>query len=252
MRASLATPMSAPSPAVQVPLMDAPAGASLHVIRPGSIDYACALAWQREAAAAVRTGERPETLFLLTHPPVITMGRRATGEHVLFTKDELAARGVELVKTDRGGDVTFHGPGQIVGYPILDLRRRGLGAHTYLRFLERTLIAVLNSYGIEAFTDPACTGVWTPQGKIVAMGIRVSGGVSLHGFALNVRTDLRYFGMIVPCGIQGRAVATMEQCLGRPFSDADTNDVMDRLEAAFRAAPSCQTQTPQPVPETHQ
>lgn len=230
------------SPAVD-PLEPAPPGARLHVVRPGEVGYARALAWQREAAAAVRSGERPETLFLLTHPPVITMGRRATGEHVLFSKDDLAARGVELVETDRGGDVTFHGPGQIVGYPILDLRRRGLGAHTYLRFLERTIIGVLATYGIEGFTDPEYTGVWTKQGKITAMGIRVSGGVSLHGFALNVRTDLRYFGMIVPCGIQGRAVATMEQCLDRELGAAETLEVMDRLEAAFRA--SC----PGPVAE---
>ena len=105
--------------------------------------YADALARQRAAAEALRAGTGPETLFLLTHPPVVTMGRRATEDHVLFSREELAARGVEVVETDRGGDVTFHGPGQVVGYPILDLRRRGLGAHTYLRFLEETLIGVL-------------------------------------------------------------------------------------------------------------
>lgn len=204
----------------------------LRVVRPGRVGYAEALAWQREAADALRNGSGPETLFLLTHPPVVTMGRRATEDHVLFSREDLAARGVEVVETDRGGDVTFHGPGQVVGYPILDLRRRGLGAHTYLRFLEDRLIFVLAGYGIDAFRDPVHTGVWTMHGKIAAMGIRVSAGVSLHGFALNVMTDLSYFGLIVPCGIQGRAVASMQQVLGRPV---DVEEVMDRLAAAFAA-----------------
>ena len=210
-----------------------PAAGSLRVVRPGVVGYAEALAAQRAAADGVRARTGPETLFLLEHQPVVTMGRRSTGDHVLLSKDALAARGVELVESDRGGDVTFHGPGQIVGYPILDLRRRGLGAHTYLRFLEERLIGVLATYGIEGFRDPAYTGVWTSHGKIVAMGIRVSAGVSLHGFALNVNTDLRYFGLIVPCGIQGRAVASMDRILGRAL---DLGEVMDRIETSFRAA----------------
>src|SRR5262245_28961449 len=208
----------------------------LRVVRPGRVGYADALAMQREAASALRAGLAPETLFLLTHPPVVTMGRRATEDHVLFSREELAARGVEVVETDRGGDVTFHGPGQVVGYPILDLRKRGLGPHTHLRFLESTLIGVLAGYGIDAFRDPQHTGVWTAQGKIAAMGIRVSAGVSLHGFALNANTDLAYFGLIVPCGIQGRAVASMQQILGRVV---DVDELMDRIAAAFEsAAPS--------------
>lgn len=214
----------------------------LRVVRPGVVGYADALARQRAAADAVRAGTGPETLFLLEHAPVVTMGRRATMDHVLLSPDALAARGVELVETDRGGDVTFHGPGQIVGYPILDLRRRGLGPHTYLRFLEEVLIEVLATYGIEGFRDPAYTGVWTQQGKIAAMGIRVSAGVSLHGFALNVNTDLRYFGLIVPCGIQGRAVAGMDRILGRTLA---IGEVMDRVEAAFRArSPAASTPVP--------
>lgn len=203
---------------------------TLRVVRPGRVGYAEALAAQRAAADAVRSGSGPETLFLLVHPPVVTMGRRATEKNVLLSREELALRGVEIVETDRGGDVTFHGPGQVVGYPILDLRRRGLGPHTYLRFLEGKLIDVLAGYGVEAFRDPEYTGVWTKAGKIAAMGIRVSAGVSLHGFALNVNTDLAYFGLIVPCGIRGRGVATMEQVLGRPV---DLEEVMDRLAAAF-------------------
>ncbi|MCE9636812.1 MAG: lipoyl(octanoyl) transferase LipB [Planctomycetes bacterium] len=205
---------------------------ALRVVRPGIVGYAEALQTQRDTAAGVRAGTVPETLFLLQHRPVVTMGRRATGDHVLLSREALLERGVDLVETDRGGDVTFHGPGQIVGYPILDLRRRGLGPHTYLRFLEAVLIDVLATYGIRGFRDPAYTGVWTEQGKIAAMGIRVSGGVSLHGFALNVNTDLRYFGLIVPCGIQGRSVAGMDRILGRPL---DLDEVMDRIETAFRA-----------------
>ena len=221
---------------------DPTAAQDLRVVRPGRVGYAEALAWQREAADALRNGSGPETLFLLTHPPVVTMGRRATEDHVLFSREDLAARGVEVVETDRGGDVTFHGPGQVVGYPILDLRRRGLGAHTYLRFLEERLIVVLAGYGIDAFRDPLHTGVWTKQGKIAAMGIRVSAGVSLHGFALNVMTDLAYFGLIVPCGIQGRAVASMQQVLGRPV---DVEEVMDRLAAAFAAPEPSREQPPE-------
>ena len=217
----------------------APVAPGLHVVRPGRVGYAQALACQREAAEALRAGRGPETLFLLTHPPVVTMGRRATEEHVLFSREDLAARGVEVVETDRGGDVTFHGPGQVVGYPILDLRKRGLGAHTYLRFLERILIGVLATYDIEAFCDPVHTGVWTTSGKIAAMGIRVSAGVSLHGFALNANTDLAYFGLIVPCGIQGRAVASMQQILGRPV---DMEELMDRIAAAFEATAPAEVQ----------
>jgi lipoate-protein ligase B len=211
-----------------------PAGAPapLVVVRPGRIGYAEALSLQRAAASALRSGAGPETLYLLEHAPVVTMGRRATADHLLLSPEEMAARGVELVETDRGGDVTFHGPGQVVGYPILDLRRRRLGAHTYLRFLEEVLIGVLATYGIRGFRDPEHTGVWTDAGKIAAMGIRVSGGVSLHGFALNVTTDLGWFGMIVPCGIRGRAVASMDRVLGREVA---IEGVMDRLAEAFAA-----------------
>jgi lipoate-protein ligase B len=212
--------------------------AELRVVRAGRVGYAQALAWQRQTADAVRDGREPETLFLLQHPPVVTMGRRATEDHVLFSREDLAARGVEVVETDRGGDVTFHGPGQLVGYPILDLRRRGLGAHTYLRFLEEKLIEVLATYGIRAYRDPQHTGVWTDAGKIAAMGIRVSAGVSLHGFALNANTDLAYFGLIVPCGIEGRAVASMQEILGRPV---DLDELMDRIAAAFAAPRAAET-----------
>lgn len=207
----------------------------LRVVRPGTVGYADALGWQRTAAKQVRDGEEPETLFLLQHAPVVTMGRRAkTDDNLRWSRDELEERGVEVVETDRGGDVTFHGPGQLVGYPILDLRLRRLGPHTYLRFMEGLLIDVLSEYGITAHREPEYTGVWTERGKIAAMGIRVSAGVSLHGFALNVNTDLSFFDLIVPCGIQGRSVTSMQDHLER---ELDLPEVMDRIERAFRNAP---------------
>lgn len=224
--------MPTPSPsATGRPRVSAP---GFDIVRPGEIGYLDALARQRRRAERVRKGESPETLFLLTHPPVVTLGRRAkTDENLRHAREDYETLGIEVVETDRGGDVTFHGPGQVVGYPILDLRYRGLGPHTYLRFLEDVLIGVLGKFGIEAFRDADHTGVWTEVGKIAAMGIRVSAGVTLHGFALNVNTDLRYFDMIVPCGISGRSVASMQGLLGR---ELDLEFVMDRIGSAFRAA----------------
>ncbi len=210
-----------------------PAAATLRVVRPGRVSYTEALGLQRAAAAALRDGSGPETLFLLEHEPVVTLGRRARDDgHLLLPREEFARRGVLVVETDRGGDVTYHGPGQIVGYPIFDLRRRRSGPREHLRHLEQVLIDVLRSeYALDAFRDPEHTGVWTRAGKIAAMGIRVSGGVSLHGFALNVAPELPGFGMIVPCGIQGRAVASMAELLG---TTPPLEQVMDHLEDAFR------------------
>ncbi len=213
-----------------------PAVAPLRIVRPGSVSYRDAWEMQREAARALRADEGPETLFLLQHPPVVTLGRRARDDgHLLVPREELEKRGFEVVDTDRGGDVTFHGPGQIVGYPILDLRKRRSGPRGHLQFMEEVLLHVLATYGIRAFRDPEHTGVWTEQGKIVAMGIRVSAGISLHGFALNVAAELQGFGMIVPCGIDGRAVASMTGMLGEA---PDIDDVMDRIAETFRTAPS--------------
>jgi lipoate-protein ligase B len=210
-----------------------PPATALQVVRPGRIGYADALARQRAAADALRAGTGPEVLFLLEHPPVVTLGRRAKDDgHLLLSREQLESRGFEVVETDRGGDVTYHGPGQIVGYPIFDLRRRRSGPRAHLHYMEEVLIGVLTEhYGIDAFRDPDHTGVWTPLGKIAAMGIRVSNGVSLHGFALNVERDLAGFGVIVPCGIQGRAVATMAGALGEA---PPMDEVMDHLEEAFR------------------
>lgn len=212
-----------------------PLGAALRVVRPGRTGYAAALDLQHRAADALRDGTGPETLFLLEHSRVVTLGRRArTDANLRLTREALAARGVEVVETDRGGDVTYHGPGQLVGYPILDLRRRGLGARSHLHQMEECLIRALAQFGVTGFRDPDYVGVWTDAGKIAAMGIRVSAGITTHGFALNVNTDLDDFGLIVPCGITNRPVASLSRIVAREVPLAD---VMDSVEAQFRAAP---------------
>jgi lipoyl(octanoyl) transferase len=211
----------------------APSDTGLEIVRPGRVSYARALQRQRETADRLRRGEGPETLFLLEHPPTVTLGRRAkTDDNLRLSRAAYTERGITVVETDRGGDVTFHGPGQVIGYPILDLRRRRSGPRAHLHFMEEVLIRALGRFAIEAFRDDEHIGVWTKEGKIAAMGIRVSAGVSLHGFALNVAADLDSFGLIVPCGIVGRPVASMHRVLGEPV---ELGDVMDAIEEEFRA-----------------
>lgn len=180
----------------------------------GSVPYRDAWDLQRELVEDVRAGRRPDTVLLLEHPHVFTMGRRAVLEHVLWDEAERARRGADLVWCDRGGDVTYHGPGQLVGYPILDLRRHGGDVLAYLRRLEETLIAYLAGLGIDAWRVPDFTGVWTDAGKVAAIGVKLTETVVSHGFALNLATDLAYFGGIVPCGIQDKAVTSVEALLG--------------------------------------
>jgi lipoate-protein ligase B len=175
-------------------------------------------------------GEIPDTLLLLEHPPVITLGRAGSADHLLRTEAQLAAGGVELVASDRGGDITFHGPGQVVGYAIVDLAPRGRDLHRYLRDLESVVIRALEEFGIRAGRAEGLTGVWVAEAKVAAIGIRVSRWIAHHGFALNVRTDLSYFDLIVPCGIRGRTVTSMEALLGGPV---DREEVEDALARAF-------------------
>ncbi len=187
----------------------------------GRVEYVQALEIQRQSLRTLALGERQDTLLLLEHPHVFTMGRRATIEHVLWDDDERRARSVDLIWTDRGGDVTYHGPGQLVAYLIADLERLGRDVLSYLRGLEQTVIRLLSELGIDAHVDPPLTGVWTAQGKIAAIGVRASGSKVSHGLALNVRCDLDYFTGIVPCGLQDKKVTsilelgqsvTVEQC----------------------------------------
>jgi lipoyl(octanoyl) transferase len=195
----------------------------INLLHLGRISYAEGLAIQQQVVAARKADLIADTLLLLEHPPVLTLGRNAHRSNVLASDELLAQRGVELHEINRGGDVTYHGPGQLVGYPIIDLRgdlpgKKGphLGPVDYVRLLEEVLIRVCNEYGVMAQRICKLTGVWTiaggsvPEKKIAAIGVHVSQGVTSHGFALNVTTDLRDFQWIVPCGITDRGVTSLE------------------------------------------
>jgi len=195
----------------------------IHLISLGRVSYAEGLRAQERVVAARKAGTIGDTLLLMEHPPVLTLGRNSGRGHVLLSDAELARRGVELHETNRGGDVTYHGPGQLVGYPIFDLRgdlpgKRGphLGPVEFVRLLEEVLIRTCGEFGVQAQRICKRTGVWTIAGgsvlekKIAAIGVHVSQGVTSHGFALNVTTDLRDFQWIVPCGIADREVTSLE------------------------------------------
>ena len=189
--------------------------------RLGRIEYERALRWQRVTSGALLEGRGGEALALLEHDPVFTFGARADRRHLLTPVAELEARGATVIDVDRGGDVTFHGPGQLVAYPILHLRRRGLRAADYVRALERILISTLERFGVAGERVPGRPGVWADRAKIAAVGVRIERGVSRHGVALNVATDLGWFDAIVPCGIADAEVTSMERALGEaPALDA--------------------------------
>ena len=168
-----------------------------------------------------------ESLILLEHPPTYTFGVRGKHEHLLTSVEHLRVRGADVVQTDRGGDVTFHGPGQIVGYPILNIRARGIGPATYVCTLEKAIIAALAIFGIHSERVDGRRGVWTRDGKIAAIGVRVSRGVTTHGFALNVNTDLDWFAHIIPCGLPDITVTSMQQIAGREFEMRDVEDALN-------------------------
>lgn len=187
------------------------------MVQLGQVEYGTALELQRSLVALRKEGRIADTLLLLEHPPVITLGRNADRSNVLASDELLKQRGVELFECDRGGDVTYHGPGQLVGYPIFDLRgfEPKLGAVAFVRRVEEALIRTCADFGIEAERVAGRTGVWTRGGKIAAIGVHISRGVTSHGFALNVSTDLEAFQLIVPCGISDKPVTSMAQELGR-------------------------------------
>ena len=188
----------------------------------GSIPYLSGVELQQDFVDRRRRNVAPDQLFLLEHPHVITMGSASDPEHVLAGPAEREALELELAQSGRGGDVTYHGPGQLVGYPILDLSPDRKDIHRYLRDLEETLILALGIWGIRGERIPGQTGVWTREGKLAAIGVRVSSRwITSHGFALNVNTDLRYFGTIVPCGIPGSRVTSMETILGKRMEIAE-------------------------------
>jgi lipoyl(octanoyl) transferase len=189
---------------------------ALEVRRLGRISYQSGLDLQDELVGLRREGKIPDQLLLLEHPHVITLGTSSQEEHVLLTRAEREDLGIQLFQVGRGGDATYHGPGQLVGYPVLSLAPDRRDLHRYLRDLEEVLLLTLRHFGIPGRREEGLTGVWVPEGKLAAIGVRVSSGwITSHGFALNVNPDLTYFSSIVPCGIQDRPVASMASVLGR-------------------------------------
>lgn len=200
------------------------------VVRLGLTPYRDALVMQERLAAARLTQAVPDALVLLEHLPVYTLGRGGLTSHLLLGEQALAERGIEVFRISRGGDVTFHGPGQLVGYPILDLRPRKRDVHLYIRNLEEVLIRALAHFAITAHRAKRLTGVWADERKVAAIGVRVAKWITSHGFALNVNTDLSYFQNIIPCGITDKAVTSMQELLGRKVS---LSQVMEQVECAF-------------------
>jgi lipoyl(octanoyl) transferase len=200
----------------------ATAARAVEVRRLGLITYGDALELQAELVKQRRAAEIPDTLLLLEHPHVITLGSGSHDENVLVSPRERAERGIELFDTGRGGDVTYHGPGQLVGYPIFDLKPDRQDLHRYLRDIEEALIGVLADFGLRGRRKEGLTGVWVDDRKLAAIGVRVSSGwITSHGFALNVTTDLSFFGTIIPCGIRDHGVASLATELGRPVRMAE-------------------------------
>jgi lipoyl(octanoyl) transferase len=194
--------------------------------RLGVVPYAEALVLQKQLVEERRQGRIGDVLLLVEHPHVLTLGVRGDGgrSHILASDDVLASRGVEVFETGRGGDITYHGPGQIVGYPIIDLKPDRCDVHRYVRDLEEVLIRVAADYGIQAERVRGLTGVWVRGEKVAAIGVRIARWVTSHGFALNVSTDLDYFNLIVPCGIADRGVTSLSRLLDRPVNRADVED----------------------------
>ncbi len=192
----------------------------------GVVGYAEGVELQRALVAQRTAGEIDDTLLLLEHPHVLTLGVKAgeSRQHVLATPERLATLGVELHETGRGGDVTYHGPGQIVGYPIIDLKPDRCDVHHYVRDLEEVMIRVAAEYGFQAGRFPGLTGAWVGAEKIGAIGVRIQRWVTSHGFAFNVNTDLDFFRLIVPCGISDRGVTSLRRLTGRAIPIPEVED----------------------------
>jgi lipoyl(octanoyl) transferase len=208
---------------------------TLEVRRLGVVPYGEALALQRALVEERRAGNVPDLLLLLQHPPVITLGVRGDGgrSHIVATPERLRELGIAVHETGRGGDVTYHGPGQIVGYPILDLKPDRCDVHRYVRDVEEVMIRACADYGVEATRIPGLTGTWVSRhgsdaAKIGAIGIRISRWITSHGFAFNVSTNLEHFKLIVPCGIDDSSVTSLEQATGRAMALRDVEDALIR------------------------
>jgi lipoyl(octanoyl) transferase len=211
---------------------------TLDVIRPGRVAYPDGLQMQEDRVAAVRAGEAPEALFLLEHDPVLTLGRNAHAENIVAGPDLLAEKGITVHECGRGGDVTYHGPGQLVGYPIVDLAPDRKDVWKYVRGLEEAILRTLARFDVEGDRIPGLTGVWVGDEKVAAIGVRISRWITSHGFALNVTTDLTHFDTIVPCGIRDHGVTSLERLLGTPPSmDAVGDAFVEEFCALFERRP---------------
>jgi lipoyl(octanoyl) transferase len=208
-------------------------------VRVGQVPYEDARAAQKRLEAARQAGEVPDLLLLLEHPPVYTRGRRSTPDELPMGEDWYRMQGIEVTDTDRGGRVTYHGPGQLVGYPIVSLRPYGDDVHEYLRRIEQVMIAALAEWHVEAELVDGLTGVWTPERrKIASIGVHVNRGVTTHGFAINVNNDLQPFEWIVPCGIEACRMTSMTRELGAEQDlDAFATTVRDRFGEVYDRAP---------------
>src|SRR6187431_1047415 len=200
----------------------------LQVTRLGRVDYEAALAMQKETERAVQNHTQPDTLLLLEHPHTLTIGRRGDNSGILSSPEALAERGVTVFETNRGGKITYHGLGQLVGYPIINLSPDREDVHRFVRDLEEVLIRTMSDFGIEAFRIKGLTGVHTTKGKVAAIGVHIARWVTTHGFALNVNTDLSFFDLIIAC--EGEPVTSMHELLGR---ELELSEVEDRIIVHF-------------------
>jgi lipoyl(octanoyl) transferase len=203
-------------------------GRGVNVRRLGRVSYADGLALQQKLVEERRSGAIGDQLLLLEHPAVITLGVKVRNDrtHVLATPQRLSELGIEVHDTGRGGDVTYHGPGQVVGYPILDLRPDRCDVHAYVRDLEEVLIRAARTFGIEAGRVNGLTGIWVGSEKLAAIGVRISRWITSHGFAFNVNTDLSHFNLIIPCGITDRGVTSLQKLLGRSVAISEVEEAL--------------------------
>ena len=211
----------------------------LVTVLPGITGYPEGLSLQRRLLALRQENQIPDILLLLEHPPVLTLGKNANDTHILLPPEVLAARGIQIYQTERGGNVTYHGPGQIVGYPIINLKENGTGVKEYVAVLEELFIDFLaKEYAINAYRDPEHRGVWIGDNKITAIGVAVKRWVTMHGFAFNVNTNLEHFKVINPCGIIGRGVTSLQAILGKPLEmEVVRRQVMEYFCRAMKKKP---------------
>ncbi|MEO8092435.1 MAG: lipoyl(octanoyl) transferase LipB [bacterium] len=212
--------------------------AEVWVIRSGQVPYSEARQAQKELESARHAGEVPDVLLLLEHPPVYTKGRRSTPDELPMGEDWYRMQGIEVTETDRGGRVTYHGPGQLVGYPIIDLEPYGHDVHDYIRRMERVMISALGDHGVEAATVDGLTGVWVGERKVGSIGVHVNRAITTHGFAINVNNDLQPFEWIVPCGIEAcRMTSLTREHRAEQDLDAFATTIRDRFGEVYERQP---------------